>query len=202
MNPDQITGRTAVFEAAVASAPDTPLARALRGFVARTRPRRILELGTGTGVEATLTLCQALHDNALPVDGLYSIERDAGLYAQACENLATRGFAPHLLHGMSIPRGLVSSVTAAPEVVDDLAGYVLRAFTPDLVLVHAAESLGVVEFDYALSLIRSRSYVVLSDLYHVRGYRILQMMQNDERFQILDLARAHFGYCIAQFDPA
>jgi hypothetical protein len=85
-------------------------ARALRGIVAHLRPHKIVETGTYTGLGSTLTLCQALVDNDLPLRDVYSIEVNPGFYAQACENLAARGFAgpgPHLLRGLSVPRALL-----------------------------------------------------------------------------------------------
>jgi hypothetical protein len=189
--------------AEAAASAQTPLARTLRGLVARARPHKILEIGTGSGRESTLTLCEALHDNAISLEGFYSIELDPGLYTQACEYLTPRGYQPHLLRGLSVPRNKMAASASHPDALDDLLGYVMTAFKgePDVVLVNSANSQGLSEFEYLLSMIKSRCYVVLSDLFHVKHLRSLQLMQSDPRFQVLDLSRDGFGFCVAQFDP-
>ena len=82
-------------------------ARSIRGLFARTRPRKIVETGTYLGLGSTLAICHAIYDNGLPIGGFYSIEVNPAFYAQACDNLAGRGFRPHLLSGLSVPRSLL-----------------------------------------------------------------------------------------------
>jgi predicted O-methyltransferase YrrM len=190
--------------AEAAASAQTPFARMLRGLVARARSHKILEIGTGSGRESTFTLCEALHDNAISLDGFYSIELDPGLYTQACEYLTPRGYQPHLLRGLGVPRGRLTSVANHPDAIDDLLGYVMTALNgePDVVLVNSANSQGLVEFEYLLSLIKSRCFVILADLHHIKHPRSLQLMQTDPRFTMIDLSREGFGFCIAHFDPA
>ena len=66
--------------------------RAIRTLFARTRPRKIVETGTYLGLGSTLTIAQALHDNALPFNQFYSIEVNPKFYGQAVDNLMARGF--------------------------------------------------------------------------------------------------------------
>lgn len=188
---------------AVAIAPN--FADTLRGLVARVRPRKIVETGSN-GLGTTLALCQALVDNAITLDDLYSIEADTSAYPIACEHLAERSLCPHLLCGMALPRThLPSDVRQqTPETtIDDLLGYVLRAFAgkPDLLLIDAHSPSAFAELTYALSLIRSRSYIAIKGMRQGAKCNCISLMQHDARFQVLELS-SNEGFCLAQFDPA
>ena len=179
------------------------LSHTLRGLIARTRPRNIVETGTHNGLVVTLTLCEALVDNAITLDHVYSIESNPAHYAQACERLAERGFRPHLLCGSPLPGQNGAEQSAGPHV-DDLLGYVLRAFngTPDLVLLDASTPTSFAELTYALSLIRARCYIAIKGPSHGSQCRCLALLQDDSRFQVLELSTHQDNFCLAQFDPA
>jgi len=183
------------------------LARTLRGLIARTRPRNIVETGTSDGLGATLALCEALVGNAISLDQFYSIEFNPAAYALACEHLAERSFQPHLLCGICLPQTAGSHQPepdhTIPAPVDDLLGYVLRAFegAPDLVLLDAGSPKALAELAYALSLIRARCYIVLKNFPGLHC-PCLASLQSDLRLQILELSHEKLGFCIAQFDPA
>ncbi len=94
--------------------------------------------------------------------------------------------------------------TDFPEAAEDLLGQVLREFggAPDFVMLDSrAGHMGFVEFEYVLGLIQKPCVLALDDVYHVKHFRSLQMMQQDGRFGIVELSREKFGFCIAEFRP-
>lgn len=107
MDPRPSTTLPAPSDLPTWQAPLAPFAQALRGLVARLRPHKIVETGTSTGLGTTLAVCEALRANDLPLERFYSIEVNPSVYSQACENLGARGHYPHLLRGLSVPRGLL-----------------------------------------------------------------------------------------------
>jgi hypothetical protein len=197
------------------------LDRVLRTLITRARPRRIIETGTHLGLGTTLTICQALAENGLPIDEFYSIEANPNFYAQAWNNLGQRGFRPRLLRGLSIPRSLLpaegelrrtysADQTAAlqqeayfPDALDDLLGFVLGNFdgAPDFLLLDSAEHLGFIEFQYAFSRIKGPCYLALNGVRPIKHARGLQVVENDPRFKLLELSLENGGYCLAHFSP-
>ncbi len=196
---------------------------------------KIVETGTYQGLGSTLTICQALYDNSLPMDQFFSIEVNPAFYAQAFENLSGQSFKPRLLRGLSVPRGLLPTEadirretleevadpgvfidhqpekrvshyqkeTDFPKELDDLLGFVIRAMdgAPDFVMLDSAGHLGLVEFQYALTLIRKPCYLALDEVFHIKHCRSLKAMQADSRFKLLELSQEKFGFCIAYFTP-
>ena len=209
--------------------------QAIRALFARSRPRKIVETGTYLGLGSTLTICEALYGNGLPIDQFYTIEVNPAFYMQACDNLAARGFKPRLLRGLSVPRALLPTQadiqretldavadptvfidhdparrvfhyhkeTHFPDALDDLLGYVLRSFegAPDFLMLDSAGHMGFIEFQYALTLLKSPCYLALDDVYHIKHCRSLKLIQSDSRFKLLELSKEKFGYCVAQFTP-
>ncbi|EHJ45959.1 glycosyl transferase family 9 (plasmid) [Solidesulfovibrio carbinoliphilus subsp. oakridgensis] len=86
---------------------------------------------------------------------------------------------------------------------DDLLGQCLAAFElcPDLVLLDSGGHVGNVEFNYALSLIKSPCHIALDDIYHIKHRKSFAQMQADPRFEILSASDEKFGFAIARFTP-
>lgn len=87
------------------------------------------------------------------------------------------------------------------DVPDDLLGKAMASFSgaPDLLLLDSAGHLGFIEFNYALSLLRSPCLIVLDDTRHIKHYKSLQLMKRDPRFEILKESDERFGFCIAEY---
>lgn len=90
------------------------------------------------------------------------------------------------------------------DVPDDLLDQCLRTFdySPDFVLLDSAGYMGNLEFQYVIKLLQGPCYLALDDLFHIKHYKSYLQMQQDERFEILDVSREKFGFCIAKFTPA
>lgn len=93
--------------------------------------------------------------------------------------------------------------TDFPGVRDDLLGKCLADFDykPDFVLLDSAGHLGYVEFNYLIERLRGDCYIALDDVYHVKHYRSLLKLKQDQRFELLSESREKFGFCIARFSP-
>ena len=102
-----IAANTQKGQDAAAIDQSSQFSRSIATLFARARPQKIVETGTYQGLGSTLAICQAMYDNALPLDHFFTIEVNPAFYAQACENLASRGFKPRLLRGLSVPRALL-----------------------------------------------------------------------------------------------
>ena len=67
-----------------------------------------------------------------------------------------------------------------------------------LIILDSGGHMGFVEFEYVLSLLKGSCIFVLDDVYHVKHYKSLKMIQSDPRFNILTLSKEKFGFCIAE----
>ena len=148
--------------------------------------------------------------NSISLDQFYSIESNPTVYGLACEHLAERSFQPHLLCGICLPRTQIAASSGElapgytnPVPLDDLMGYVLRAFERFARPGPAgcSEPHGIGRTFLRPFADPPRCYVVLKNLPSVHC-PCLTLLQNDPRFQVLELSRERLGFCIAQFDPA
>jgi hypothetical protein len=226
-----VNTRTSTASVSAPPRTNTPLMNAVCRLLARARPRKIVETGTGQGLGSTLAICQTLAENGAPFEQYYSIEVNPELYAQAWNNLSQRGFRPRLLRGLSIPRSMlpteadlrhqleplagapdatlsariaaIQQETHFPEALDDLLGFVLRNFdqAPEFLLLDSADHLGFIEFQYAFSLVKAPCYLALNGVRQWKHAQSLKAMQADPRFKLLELADDNGGYCVASFNP-
>jgi hypothetical protein len=177
----------------------------LRRLLTRARPHKIVETGTHLGRGSTLTICEALAENGISENQFYSIEVNPNFYAQAWTNLGQRGFHPRLLRGLSIPRSLLPAPadpeTFFPEALDDLLGFVLRTQAPDFMLLDSGQPLGFIEFQYAVSLLKSPCYLLLNGVCDGKHARSLAVIEADARFKLLEMSRENTGWCMAHFKP-
>lgn len=91
----------------------------------------------------------------------------------------------------------------AHDVPDDLLRVCIRYFgySVDLFMLDSSGHLGFIEFCHILSLQKSRCHFILDDVFHVKHFKSLKMMENDSRFVIKKLSEEKFGFCIAEYDP-
>jgi len=200
-----IIGDSIVIVAQNVKENQSSLDRELRTLLARARPHKIVETGTHLGLGTTLTICEAMAENGLARDQFYSLEVNPNFYAQAWTNLGQRGFHPRLLRGLSIPRSMLpagaDAETHFPEALDDLLGFVLRNLAPDFMLLDSAAALGFIEFQYAVSLLKSPCYLALNGVCESKHARSLSVIESDPRFKLLEMSREKTGWCVAHFKP-
>ena len=72
---------------------------------------------------------------------------------------------------------------------------------PDFVLLDSAGHMGIIEFDYFLSLVRGPCTLMLDDTRHVKHHPSLQRMKADPRFVIELESPEKFGFVLASFHP-
>lgn len=89
------------------------------------------------------------------------------------------------------------------KVPDDFLRICNRYFgyKADLFLLDSSGHLGSIEFNYVLGMQKGRCHFILDDVYHVKHFRSLQMIQSDSRFTIKKLSKEKFGFCIAEYNP-
>jgi radical SAM superfamily enzyme YgiQ (UPF0313 family)/ADP-heptose:LPS heptosyltransferase/predicted O-methyltransferase YrrM/Flp pilus assembly protein TadD len=93
--------------------------------------------------------------------------------------------------------------TNFPELPDDLLGKCLQKFDgcPDFVLLDSAGHMGNIEFNYLISRLKGECYIALDDIYHIKHYKSILQIQNDQRFNSISHSREKFGWCIVKFSP-
>jgi hypothetical protein len=88
-------------------------------------------------------------------------------------------------------------------VPDDMLGKLLTYFQdrPDFLLLDSAGHLGHVEFQYAVSRVKSLCVLALDDTRHVKHFQSVLDIKKDSRFKVLVESDEKFGFCIAEFNP-
>ena len=88
------------------------------------------------------------------------------------------------------------------NVPDDFLRICLRfmGYSADMIVLDSGGHIGFIEFNYVLSLLKSSCIFVLDDVYHVKHYQNLKLIQSDPRFNILTLSKEKFGFCIAEYN--
>lgn len=86
---------------------------------------------------------------------------------------------------------------------DDLLGKIINKMKGqvDFILLDSGGHIGNVEFEYAISLIKSPCGIALDDTRHIKHYRCLDRMKKDKRFRILKDNEEKFGSALAIFTP-
>jgi hypothetical protein len=201
-----------------------PFADALRRIILERKPHRVLETGTYDGLGSTQVIA-----SAVPADCLFiSIEVNRELVETARANLKTLGLGCFVVSGLSLYQNQIPAAMDLPdapfadhEPAQRAARYVAETANPeregmmdtvfrqwfggdvDLVLLDSAGHLGWLEFQEALSLIRSPCVIALDDTLHVKHCRSLAYIKaHPERFTILAEGNDRCGWCIADYSPA
>lgn len=88
-------------------------------------------------------------------------------------------------------------------VEDDLLGKLIGKMKGqvDFILLDSGGHIGNIEFEYAISLIKSPCGIALDDTRHIKHYRCLDRMKKDKRFRILKDNEEKFGSALAVFNP-
>lgn len=73
--------------------------------------------------------------------------------------------------------------------------------TPDLVLLDSGGHVGEIEFDTLIPILKGPCIIALDDIYHVKHFNSLMKIRGDKRFEILELSKEKFGFCITKFSP-
>lgn len=86
---------------------------------------------------------------------------------------------------------------------DDLLGKLLNKLhgQVDFLLLDSGGHIGNIEFEYALTLIKTECGIALDDTRHIKHYRCLDRMKKDKRFRILKDNSEKFGSALAIFTP-
>lgn len=86
---------------------------------------------------------------------------------------------------------------------DDLLGKILNKLNGqiDFILLDSGGHMGNIEFEYAITLIKSPCAIALDDTRHIKHYRCLDRMKKDKRFRILKDNEERFGSALAIFTP-
>ncbi|MDB5330070.1 MAG: hypothetical protein JWP03_1221 [Phycisphaerales bacterium] len=93
--------------------------------------------------------------------------------------------------------------TDFPGTEDDLLGKALRAWggRPDFVLLDSAGHMGIIEYEYALTLIKGPCTLMLDDTRHVKHAKSVARMKQDPRFTIEADSPEKFGFVAASYKP-
>jgi hypothetical protein len=93
--------------------------------------------------------------------------------------------------------------TDFPYAHDDLLGIALRAWhgRPDFVLLDSAGHMGIIEYEYTLSLLEGPCTLMLDDTRHVKHAQSVARIKQDPRFTIEVDSPEKFGFVAAHFKP-
>lgn len=72
---------------------------------------------------------------------------------------------------------------------------------PEIIILDSGGHIGTIEFKYVLSKLTWPCTIYLDDTRHIKHYKSLYEMQNDDRFFIRIESSEKFGFSIAEFTP-
>jgi hypothetical protein len=196
---------------------------ALEAFVANQRIKTVIETGTYLGEGTTKAIIKGLQSHGEPFQ-FFSIEVNPSHYSKAVMNVG-KIEGVFLLNGLSISKSdLPKQVefTDFPEwvvvdyqekvreksyitevnynVKDNILYECLKAVDckPDLVVLDSAGHIGEIEFDELMKWVQGKFYLALDDINHVKHYKTVQKIKQDERFKIVWETSDKFGSLIAE----
>lgn len=188
----------------------------LEAIVATNKLTKIIETGTLYGTGSTRAIENGILKHGLQAK-FYSIECNPDNFNVALKN--TLGIA-YLVNGISTPKHLVplcAIFTDYPDdiVVDhqpsvreklymaevnfDVPDDMLRAclsdmdFMPELVVLDSAGIMGTIEFEYLMTIVKGEFFLALDDTAHVKHYKTVQKIKDDERFTEVWATADKFG---------
>lgn len=182
------------------------------------KPKIVVETGTLRGRGSTKLIAEALLE--IGNDAVFhTIEVNPEKHASA-RNFIQKSFPElnaTLWNGLSIPRilsptfedveqMLLEKPNKFPaerffndvnfEVEEDILGRILNVVKPDLFFLDSANHLGLVEFEYVMSFMQEEEFVlILDDVNTVKHFKTLKRVQEDLRFEILELGDR---FCVAK----
>lgn len=179
--------------------------------------KRIVETGSYLGEGTT----KAIRREMTPDMEVYSIEVNPEYHSIAIENNLNSGI--YFVNGLSVPRPQLPVDTTfnvpnhiivdhypkhrndlyrkevAFNVPDCLLKVVLEKwdYKPDFVILDSAGHLGLIEFKYLMSMVKSGFFLALDDTNHVKHYETLQYcLSHPEKFKIIFQTDEKFGSVI------
>lgn len=197
--------------------------KALETIVANNGLTKIIETGTYLGEGTTRAILNGLQSHGKPFK-FFSIEVNPNNYRQAVMNIG-KVDGVYLLNGLSISKNDLPKqiqFTDYPEwvvvdyqeavrvksyttevsynVKDECLYDCLKAFDgePELVVLDSAGHIGLLEFEEMMKYIRGAFFLALDDINHVKHYRTVQKIKDDDRFKIVWETSDKFGSLIAK----
>lgn len=197
--------------------------KALTALVANNGITKIIETGTYLGTGTTRAILEGLQAHGKPFQ-FFSIEVNPNNYQKAVLNTGkVEGL--YLLNGLSISKSDLPKVvefTDFPEnivvdyqektrsssyvtevsynVKDEVLYDCLKALDckPELVVLDSAGHIGMQEFDYLMNYVQGKFFLALDDINHVKHYKTVQKIKDDERFTIVWETSDKFGSLLAK----
>lgn len=192
---------------------------ALTDLVRSKKLTRIIETGTYLGTGTTQAVWKGIEAHGKP-STFVSIECDKANYAQAKKN--NKGRNIHFILGKSVPNELLPKkdqivfdsyddsiivdhyeenraklyhAETAHKVPDRQLETAMKLTSqkPDLVILDSAGHIGLLEFFYLMSLVKSSFYLALDDTNHVKHAHTIKMIQDDDRFTLTFATEEKFG---------
>ena len=192
---------------------------ALTDLVKTKKMTRIIETGTYLGTGTTQAVWSGLEAHGKP-STFVSIEVNPSNHAQAKKNNKHRPI--DFLLGLSIPRELLPKKDQITfEGFDESAivdhhehnraklyhaetafnvpdkqlhnALELTHFNPNLVILDSAGHVGLIEFNYLMSMVKGNFYLALDDTKHVKHIPTLKLIENDDRFSLTFATEEKFG---------
>ena len=195
--------------------------KALESLVASNGITKVIETGTYHGLGTTSAIIRGLQSHGKEFK-FFSIEVNPDNFKKAVLNLGQVD-GVYLLNGLSISKSELPKVvefTDFPEWVvvdykeevrstaytqevsynvrDNQLYECLKVFegSPELVVLDSAGHLGELEFDELMRYVRGEFYLALDDTNHVKHYKTVQKIEQDDRFRIVWETSEKFGSAI------
>lgn len=77
----------------------------------------------------------------------------------------------------------------------------ILSLKPDIILLDSGGHIGTIEFKYVLSKLSWPCTIYLDDTRHIKHYKSLEIMKNDDRFFVRIESSEKFGFTIVEFTP-
>ena len=196
---------------------------ALETIVANNKLTKVIETGTYLGQGTTAAIIRGLQAHGEPFK-FFSIEVNPSNYSKAVMNVG-KIEGVYLLNALSISKSdLPKAVefTDYPEWVvvdyqekqrekayitevsynvrDNQLYECLKVFEgkPELVVLDSAGHIGLQEFEELMKWVQGDFFLALDDINHVKHYKTVEKIKQDERFKIIWETSDKFGSLIAK----
>jgi len=92
--------------------------------------------------------------------------------------------------------------TDFPNIPDDALGRILKSVDGcvDLMMLDSGGHLGLTEFTYSLSKIKTPCHFVLDDIFHVKHHQTWKFIKQSTCFEVLKESKEKFGFGITKYN--